>query len=39
MTATKTMTEEEMFADGEAANDTDPFEIPNFDLMKVVDLK
>ena len=39
MTATKTMTEEEMFADGEAANDTDPFSIPDFDAMKVIDLK
>jgi hypothetical protein len=35
MTATKTMTEEEMFDDSENAS----FEIPDFEKMKVVDLK
>ena len=39
MTATQTMTEEEMFADGQAANDGASFEIPDFEKMKVVELK
>jgi len=41
MTGTKTMTEEEMFAETESmdAEENASFEIPDFDTMKVVELK
>lgn len=37
--STKTMTEEEMFADAESETEADSFEIPDFEKMKVVELK
>lgn len=39
MTSTKTMTEEEMFDEAENATEDASFEIPDFEKMKVVDLK